>query len=80
MHLRGVVTPMISANKPYNHHIYIYIYIYIYVYIYIYIDINNIKYNNIQYFILQYITPRQCCNVICTGAGNPHTYTLIHAL
>ena len=22
MHLRGVATPMISANKPYHHHIY----------------------------------------------------------
>ena len=25
MHLRGVATPMVSANKPYNH-IYLYIY------------------------------------------------------
>ena len=23
MHLRGVATPMIRANKPYHHHIYI---------------------------------------------------------
>ena len=33
MHLRGVATPMISANKPYHHHHHIYIYIYIYIYI-----------------------------------------------
>ena len=26
MHLRGVATPMISANKPYHHHHHIYIY------------------------------------------------------
>ena len=25
MHLRGVATPMISANKPYRHHHHIYI-------------------------------------------------------
>ena len=27
MHLRGVATPMISANKPYHHHHHIYMYI-----------------------------------------------------
>ena len=32
MHIRGVATPMISANKTYHHHHHHHIYIYIYIY------------------------------------------------
>ena len=40
VHLRGVATPMISANKPYHIYIYIYIYIIIIIIIIIIIYIN----------------------------------------